>query len=279
MRQLRILALAVIGILGSSVWMVAQDRNDQGRNEGGYYQQGSGNQDHGISDRDRAAYQEGMRQGGDDARRGVRPQPRPEVRYKGRDSERDRRAFNAGYDRGYDDVMAQSQRWAENSAYQQGLKQGQFDAQHNRGLKPRPGRLHGDLETRAFLAGYDRGYHETAASSFGINIGGLGILFQSHDNARDNPPERDNPQGNQPQDQNNAPSGSLSINGNNVSWQSQSPNSSVFVQVDNKAEQLFASGSSGTQAASWMERGHMYVFILKDSRGNELARNQIDMRR
>ena len=64
---------------------------------------------------------------------------------------------------------------------------------------------------------------------------------------------------------------------NNVTWQATSiPR--VFVRVDNNPEQLFAEGPSGNQTASWIEPGHVYVFILRDMNGNEIARDRLDVR-
>jgi hypothetical protein len=66
---------------------------------------------------------------------------------------------------------------------------------------------------------------------------------------------------------------------NNISWQSQgTTNARVYTQKDNGPEQLFAEGRSGTQAAPWIEQGHLYAFILRDVNGAELARNQVDLR-
>ena len=66
---------------------------------------------------------------------------------------------------------------------------------------------------------------------------------------------------------------------NNITWQSQgTTNASVYVQKDNEPEQLFARGRSGTQAAPWIEQGHLYVFSLRDVSGAELTRTQIDLR-
>jgi len=64
---------------------------------------------------------------------------------------------------------------------------------------------------------------------------------------------------------------------NNIRWQGVE-NSTVFVQVDNEAPKLFAAATSGTQAAPWIVNGHVYVFILKDANGNEIARDQLDLR-
>jgi len=63
-----------------------------------------------------------------------------------------------------------------------------------------------------------------------------------------------------------------------ITWQSSAQNATVYVQVDNEAQKLFAAGPSGTQAAPWMTEGHRYLFILKDANGNEIARDTEDMR-
>jgi hypothetical protein len=64
---------------------------------------------------------------------------------------------------------------------------------------------------------------------------------------------------------------------NNITWQG--PYSGyVYVQVDNQPLKLFASGVSGTQPAPWIQQGHLYTFILQDANGNELARDQVDLR-
>jgi hypothetical protein len=66
---------------------------------------------------------------------------------------------------------------------------------------------------------------------------------------------------------------------NNISWQSQGAgNARVYTQKDNGREQLFAEGPSGSQSAPWIVRGHLYVFILRDMKGTELTRNQLDLR-
>jgi hypothetical protein len=54
--------------------------------------------------------------------------------------------------------------------------------------------------------------------------------------------------------------------------------SSVWVQTDGGIPTLFARGSAGIQAAPWMERGHVYTFILKDADGNEIDRHTEDLR-
>lgn len=72
--------------------------------------------------------------------------------------------------------------------------------------------------------------------------------------------------------------GSVVIGRNNdITWQGPE-DSNVYVQVDNAAPKLFASGQSGVQAAPWIERGHVYVFILRDANGTEIARARQDLR-
>src|SRR5262249_38505269 len=63
----------------------------------------------------------------------------------------------------------------------------------------------------------------------------------------------------------------------NVSWQGPE-NSTVYVQVDNEAPQLFAAGPSGSQAAPWIDNGHVYTFVLRDASGSEIARDRLDLR-
>jgi len=62
-----------------------------------------------------------------------------------------------------------------------------------------------------------------------------------------------------------------------VSWNGPR-DSVVYMQVDDESPAFFATGSSGTQGAPWMTEGHVYTFILKDANGNEVARDQLDLR-
>jgi hypothetical protein len=64
---------------------------------------------------------------------------------------------------------------------------------------------------------------------------------------------------------------------NNITWQGPYTGY-VYVQVDNQPLKLFASGVSGTQPAPWIQQGHVYTFILQDVNGNELGRDQVDLR-
>jgi hypothetical protein len=63
----------------------------------------------------------------------------------------------------------------------------------------------------------------------------------------------------------------------NISWQGPG-NSRIYVQVDNNPRQLFAAAGSGSQPAPWMTSGHLYVFVLQDPNGHELASDQADLR-
>ena len=73
-------------------------------------------------------------------------------------------------------------------------------------------------------------------------------------------------------------SGTITIRrDNNVAW-SGPAGANVFVQVDNQAPKLFASGQSGTQAAPWITQGHLYTFILRDSTDTDIASDTLDTR-
>jgi hypothetical protein len=48
--------------------------------------------------------------------------------------------------------------------------------------------------------------------------------------------------------------------------------------MDNEAPKLFAAGASGSEVAPWISTGHRYVFTLRDARGNEIARDEQDLR-
>jgi hypothetical protein len=63
----------------------------------------------------------------------------------------------------------------------------------------------------------------------------------------------------------------------NITWNGPE-NSTVYVQVDNEVPKLFAAGPTGTQAAPWITSGHLYAFVLRDANGNEIARDEQDLR-
>jgi hypothetical protein len=52
----------------------------------------------------------------------------------------------------------------------------------------------------------------------------------------------------------------------------------IYVMMDNQPLKLFAEGQTGTQAAHWIEPGHVYVFIMQDLSGKEIARDRLDLR-
>jgi len=64
---------------------------------------------------------------------------------------------------------------------------------------------------------------------------------------------------------------------NNITWNGPA-DARVYVSADNEPLKLFAAGQSGTQLANWIEPGHQFVFVLMDGNGNEIARDQVDLR-
>ena len=72
----------------------------------------------------------------------------------------------------------------------------------------------------------------------------------------------------------------IQVQSNNlVTWQAP-VNARVWAEVDNKPAQPFAEAPAGSQSqmAPWITRGHLYVFILRDMNGSELAREVVDLR-
>jgi hypothetical protein len=127
------------------------------------------------------------------------------------------------------------------AAYQDGLQNGRSDSDRNLTRNARSSRWTSGQQLRDYQAGYSSGYDGTSR------------------NVR---------QGN----------GSIRIGSDrNISWQGPA-NGQIYVQVDNNPRQLFASGASGTQLAPWITSGHLYVFVLQDPNGNEIARDQSDLR-
>ena len=70
----------------------------------------------------------------------------------------------------------------------------------------------------------------------------------------------------------------LSIGSDNVVTWDAAQSANIFVQMDNDKPKLFASGQSGSQAAPWINPGHVYKFTMQDRRGNVLAQDQVDLR-
>jgi hypothetical protein len=135
------------------------------------------------------------------------------------------------------------------SAYLQGLQDGRMDAQRGDGSDWRPNRWAREQARRDYTAGYTQGFQNPQTAYNGGPTYGL-----------------------------NSPRPNIAIGADNrVSWQA--PEAvRLYVQVDDRAPELFAQGQSGTQGASWISPGHLYVFVMRDRRGNELAREQLDLR-
>ena len=145
------------------------------------------------------------------------------------------------YKPGYNDDYNNS------AAFRAGMAAGRSDAERNLTRNPRTSRWSGYQDRRDFEAGYNRAYDDRIRGSFPASP--------------------------------NTNTARISIGGdNNVSWQSP-VDARVFVQVDNNPVQLFAAGASGNQMASWIQPGHVYVFVMRDMNGNEIARHQLDLRR
>jgi hypothetical protein len=131
-------------------------------------------------------------------------------------------------------------------AYQDGVRAGRSDSERsvNRNGNPRSNRWVRGQQFRDYQAGYGSGY-------------------DGYSNTRNVQPV----------------TGNVRIGSDrNITW-SGPANGLLYVQVDNKQRQLFASGASGTQLAPWMTPGHLYLFVLQSPNGNEIARDQSDLRR
>lgn len=130
------------------------------------------------------------------------------------------------------------------AAYRAGMVAGRSDVDRNLARNTRSSRWTSAQDRRDYEAGYTNGYQGTAPTA--------------------NPAYSN---------------GSIRIGtDNNISWQAPGL-ARVFVEADNAAPRLFAEGTSGTQAAQWIEPGHLYVFILRDLNGREIARDRLDLRR
>jgi hypothetical protein len=126
-------------------------------------------------------------------------------------------------------------------AYRAGLQAGRADRDRNLPYEARNSRWTGAQQRRDYEAGYDRGYAETRDNT-GVNRGYIRI-------GRDN----------------------------NITWEVPEI-ARIYVQVDNQPRKLFAEGKSGSQGASWIVPGHLYIFIVQDLNGNEIARDRLDLR-
>jgi len=131
----------------------------------------------------------------------------------------------------------------DSAAYRAGLQAGRSDADRNLRRDARSSRWTSTRDRADYEAGYNQGYGGE------LNNGSTSYGASSLHIGRDN----------------------------NISWQAPGQ-ARVYVQVDNNPSQLFAEAPSGTQAASWIEPGHVYLFVLRDMNGNELARDRLDTR-
>jgi len=137
-----------------------------------------------------------------------------------------------------------------NPAYQLGLREGRADAVANFGRNAPDHRWRSEADQRAYEAGYYEAYdaYNRAALS------------------REKPAYSDNT------------SWYISSGpNNNINWAGPE-HATVYVQVDNQTPKLFAYGASNTQAAPWIQAGHLYTFTLRDANGNEVARTYVDRR-
>jgi len=139
-----------------------------------------------------------------------------------------------------------SDNYDNSPAYRAGMAAGRSDAERNLARDSRTGRWTAAQDRRDYEAGYNRGYDARITDQPQTPV---------------------------------TPTATIHIGANKgVSWQAPGA-ARVFVQVDNNPVQLFAEGASGTQVASWIEPGHVYVFMLRDANGNEIARDRLDLRR
>jgi len=138
----------------------------------------------------------------------------------------------------------------ESQAYQEGLRNGRSDADRNLPRNSQSSsRSNNGQDRRDYENGYNDGYQAQSANRPGTSRPGAAANGFTVNIGRDN----------------------------NVKWQGP-PNAQVFVQVDNEPAKLFAAGQSGALAAPWISQGHTYVFTLRDAKGNEITRDQLDLR-
>jgi hypothetical protein len=161
------------------------------------------------------------------------------------------------FDRGYAQSGRHYDSAGQSAAYRDGWQAGRTDFDRRAQWNSSAGHWSRTEDRRDHEAGYREGYQ-----------------YQGASNGPYNNPYND---GRQKPGYNNT-NASISIGrDNNIAWQAPG-NANIYVQMDNEVPKLFASGSSGVQQAPWINRGHVYTFILKDPNGNELARDQRDLR-
>jgi hypothetical protein len=139
-----------------------------------------------------------------------------------------------------------------NGEYEQGLRDGRADAARNAPWNSQNRRYRSEQQRQEYGAGYNDGYQYRGGSEVAREKPGYGYYPGQS-------------------------SISIAAN-NNVIWQQAPPDARIYVVVDNDAPRLFASGQSGSQAAPWIQPGHIYTFILQDGNGNEIVRTAKDLR-
>ena len=167
-------------------------------------------------------------------------------------------------------LAAPAQQEQVSAAYRAGRQAGRIDAERNLPRNARSSRWTSRQDRRDYEAGYNLAYSQT-------------LDRQQNDPAyarRDNsyPPDRNRDYRVNPPL--TAQSGAASVNigrDNVVRWQAPAT-VRLYVQVDNEPTKLFAEGASGSQAAPWIEFGHLYTFMVRDINGNEVARDRLDLR-
>jgi outer membrane lipoprotein SlyB len=143
------------------------------------------------------------------------------------------------------------------AAYRAGVQAGRVDAERNLPATARSDRYNAGQQRADYQAGYNRGYEDRSANNNNNNRN------NNNNNARLGRTD---------------PGVALTIGrDNSIRWQAPAT-ARVYVQVDNMPLKLFAEGASGTQAAPWIESGHLYLFIMQDLNGREIAREQLDLR-
>jgi len=177
------------------------------------------------------------------------------------------------FNRGYAQNGGRYNSPGQSDAYRDGWQAGRTDLDRRAQSNSSTGHWSTPEDRRDYESGYRDGYQNQSASN-GYRDG---YQNQSASNGPYNNPYNNGRQkpGN---NNNNNSNASISIGkDNNISWRAPG-NANIYVQMDNEARKLFASGASGVQQAPWINPGHIYTFILTDPNGKELARDQRDLR-
>jgi hypothetical protein len=127
------------------------------------------------------------------------------------------------------------------AAYDAGLSAGRSDRERNRSFDAQT-RSWSGADLRDYQAGYERGFDESPNRSAQNGENHIRIGAD-----------------------------------HNIYWKGPA-GSKVYVQMDNEPRKLFSADASGTGPAMWIQPGHRYVFLLVDSNGREIARDENDLR-